>query len=157
MAGKPAARHAVLLVGTSEGSIRIFTLAALTALVVMRSPNIVLFLALAAIAVLTSYVLLLIRSGQVHVILNEADPSAAFAANASEPIRQVSSLRKFGQRFRRLALWKRLFVGGVWVCAFVQPIACYLANVSMTYQTVVGLQVSAVGVAIALTQMIASQ
>ena len=57
-------------------------------------------------------------------------------------------------KFQRLGRWKRLLVGGVWVAAFVQPIATLIANASMTVQTVIGFEISAMAAAMALTEVI---
>lgn len=57
-------------------------------------------------------------------------------------------------KFQRLGRWKRLLVGGVWVAAFVQPIATLIANASMAVQTVIGFEISAMAAAMALTEVI---
>lgn len=159
MAGMLATRRVVLWVGPLAVpiSIPIFPFAVIVMLAIVNSPGTDPILVSIAIALLTGYVWRLTRSERGHFDLQQARPSAVLQGNAHKSVRHISTLRKYSQKLLRLTSWKRLFVGGVWICAFAQPITCYLANVAIAYQTVVGLQVSAIGVAVALTQMITSR
>jgi hypothetical protein len=58
---------------------------------------------------------------------------------------------------QRLSRWKRFLVGVVWVTALAQPIATLIAHASITAQTVIGFEISAMAAAVAVSQVIAGR